>query len=163
MRKLGLLAVLAIGLGACGGAASTDDPRGGGGSGASGGIAGSGGSAGMAGAGGIGGQGGIDGTGGGGGAAGVGGAGGVGGAAGVGGAGGMSPPMNPCEPNPCLNFGVCETEFDEDANTYSEAVCVCSEGFSGGQCESGPPTQLFACEPNASGGAFSRVTTTELY
>jgi hypothetical protein len=117
----------------------------------------------MAGAGGIGGQGGIDGTGGVGGASGVGGAGGVGGAAGVGGAGGMSPPVNPCEPNPCLNFGVCETEFDEDANTYSEAVCVCSEGFSGGQCESGPPTQLFACQPNASGGAFSRVTITELY
>ena len=71
--------------------------------------------------------------------------------------------MNPCQPNPCLNFGVCETEFDEDANAYSEAVCVCSEGFSGGQCESGPPTQLFACEPNASGGAWSRISIDQLY
>ena len=160
MRKLGLLLAMAAGHWACGGTDTSDGPRGDGGSGGAGGVGAAGGTGGVTGTAGFGGMGGADGTGGG---AGTGGADGTGGGAGTGGAGGISTPVNPCQPNPCLNFGVCETEFDEDANTYSDAVCVCTDGFSGDQCESGPPNQLFACVPNASGGAFSRVTSSELY
>ena len=109
------------------------------------------------------------GTAGDGGAAGLGGNGtaGVGGDAGAGGeagGGGMSPPVNPCEPNPCQNFGTCETDFDEDTNSYSKALCVCTEGFSGDQvCKRSAQPNYSHASRNAPGGAFSRVTITELY
>jgi hypothetical protein len=142
---LGLVAAFA-----CGGSETGDERNG---TGGTAGIGGTGGAGGTAGAGGMAETGGT---------AGDGGTGGFGGN-GTAGVGGMSPPVNPCEPNPCQNFGVCETDFDEETNTYSDAVCVCTEDFSGDQCESGPPNQLFACVPNASGGAFSNVTISELY
>ena len=45
----------------------------------------------------------------------------------------VTEPVNPCDPNPCLNGGECSVV---DVNA---AECACSEGFSGDLCEDADP------------------------
>lgn len=130
MRKLGLLAMVAAGLWACGGADTTDGPRGDGGTAGTGGAAGTGASAGSGGAAGTGGNGGE------GGAAGIGG---VGGTGGMGGAGGMAL---------CSDDTDCEDgdECTVDACNLIEGACeqtvladgtICDFGGAAGVCRAG--------------------------
>ena len=130
MRKLGLLAMVAAGLWACGGADTTNGPRGDGGSGGSGGVGGAGGVAGTAGVGGLGGnggEGGFDGT------AGVGGAGGVAGSGGI----AMCSESADCEDGDECTTDACNVDQGMCEQTVLAEGTICDFGGGAGVCQTG--------------------------
>ena len=62
--------------------------------------------------------------------------------------------IDPCEPNPCHNGGLC---LPEDDGTFT---CQCADGFSGETCETGVCDLIFviyqrvACTNNGEIGVY---------
>ncbi|XP_072043290.1 complement C1q tumor necrosis factor-related protein 3-like [Amphiura filiformis] len=70
----------------------------------------------------------------------------------------MSSSVNECELHPCQNGGTCEDGVD----SYT---CICASGWTGDNCELGPPRQMvafMAVKTAAQTGAVDDVVTFEL-